>query len=453
MWSRSCSKLGAGPPRAGRRRPPSPRACGPTPFRRRGRTHRAPRDGSAPLLCSSPRFLGALPALRLAESAAFQTPRPGQCRYQSFTFTSSCLGMTVSARRHADESFTVSRCTPDVAALSARAWSGAATLAAVADGAAGGAGALAAVTVPVPADLDLSAAVLARPAARRPLRLPRTARSRRLRARRARQAATIEASGPGRFADVAARAREFGAGGASPTTPRRTRSARPPPGPVFVGGFAFAHDGGALAGVVLAGAGLACAPGARARAAGRRGTDDPQCCRSARRRRRGGGRAAAASRASELAPAAMPLLDPDPVRAHPRGERGPALALRARRGARRGAHPRRRAREGRARAGGARPRAAPPHDPAAVFGALRELFPACYCWCVGTPEAAFVGASPELLVRRDGQRAQTVALAGTTRRSADPPWTTTWASSSSRARRTARSRRSWRAASSARSTR
>jgi salicylate biosynthesis isochorismate synthase/menaquinone-specific isochorismate synthase len=60
------------------------------------------------------------------------------------------------------------------------------------------------------------------------------------------------------------------------------------------------------------------------------------------------------------------------------------------------------------------------HDPAAVFGALRELFPACYCWCVGTPGAAFVGASPELLVRRDGQRAQTVALAGTTRRSADP---------------------------------
>ena len=31
-----------------------------------------------------------------------------------------------------------------------------------------------------------------------------------------------------------------------------------------------------------------------------------------------------------------------------------------------------------------------------------------------------MGASPELLVRRDGARAQTVALAGTTRRSADP---------------------------------
>ena len=37
-----------------------------------------------------------------------------------------------------------------------------------------------------------------------------------------------------------------------------------------------------------------------------------------------------------------------------------------------------------------------------------------------TPELAFLGASPELLVRREGARAQSVALAGTTRRSADP---------------------------------
>ena len=44
----------------------------------------------------------------------------------------------------------------------------------------------------------------------------------------------------------------------------------------------------------------------------------------------------------------------------------------------------------------------------------------CYCYCVGGAEGCFVGASPELLVRRDGARAQTVALAGTTRRSADP---------------------------------
>jgi salicylate biosynthesis isochorismate synthase len=60
------------------------------------------------------------------------------------------------------------------------------------------------------------------------------------------------------------------------------------------------------------------------------------------------------------------------------------------------------------------------HDPAGVYGALRELFPACFCFCVGTPEAAFLGASPELLVRRSGAVAATVALAGSTRRSADP---------------------------------
>ncbi len=60
------------------------------------------------------------------------------------------------------------------------------------------------------------------------------------------------------------------------------------------------------------------------------------------------------------------------------------------------------------------------HDPAAVHGALRELFPSCFCFCCGTPEAAFVGASPELLVRRRGPVAATVALAGSTRRSADP---------------------------------
>jgi isochorismate synthase len=60
------------------------------------------------------------------------------------------------------------------------------------------------------------------------------------------------------------------------------------------------------------------------------------------------------------------------------------------------------------------------HEPAAVFGALRELFPSCFCFCCGSPEAAFVGASPELLIRRSGASAATVALAGSTRRSADP---------------------------------
>jgi menaquinone-specific isochorismate synthase len=60
------------------------------------------------------------------------------------------------------------------------------------------------------------------------------------------------------------------------------------------------------------------------------------------------------------------------------------------------------------------------HDPAALFGALRDLFPSCFCFCFGTGQAAFLGASPELLVRRSGAVAATVALAGTTSRSADP---------------------------------
>jgi salicylate biosynthesis isochorismate synthase/menaquinone-specific isochorismate synthase len=60
------------------------------------------------------------------------------------------------------------------------------------------------------------------------------------------------------------------------------------------------------------------------------------------------------------------------------------------------------------------------HDPAPLFGAMREQFPACFCFCCGTPEAAFIGASPELLVRRTGASVSTVALAGSTRRSSDP---------------------------------
>src|SRR6185312_4733379 len=61
-----------------------------------------------------------------------------------------------------------------------------------------------------------------------------------------------------------------------------------------------------------------------------------------------------------------------------------------------------------------------PFNPGAVFAALRSGYPSCYCFCVGTPEAAFLGASPELLVRRAGAVVSTVALAGSTRRSADP---------------------------------
>jgi isochorismate synthase len=60
------------------------------------------------------------------------------------------------------------------------------------------------------------------------------------------------------------------------------------------------------------------------------------------------------------------------------------------------------------------------HDPAAVFGLLREAFETSYVYAVGRGDATFIGASPELLIRREGQRATTVALAGSARRSADP---------------------------------
>ena len=60
------------------------------------------------------------------------------------------------------------------------------------------------------------------------------------------------------------------------------------------------------------------------------------------------------------------------------------------------------------------------HDPAAVFAVLREAFPSCFNYAIGRGESTFIGASPELLVRREGARAATIALAGSAPRSADP---------------------------------
>ena len=63
---------------------------------------------------------------------------------------------------------------------------------------------------------------------------------------------------------------------------------------------------------------------------------------------------------------------------------------------------------------------AAPFDPAALFGAIREGFPSCFNFCVGTPESAFIGASPELLVSSEGRTVAAVGLAGSSRRSSDP---------------------------------
>jgi salicylate biosynthesis isochorismate synthase/menaquinone-specific isochorismate synthase len=55
-----------------------------------------------------------------------------------------------------------------------------------------------------------------------------------------------------------------------------------------------------------------------------------------------------------------------------------------------------------------------------VLHRLAARFPACFIFGIGRGDGAMVGASPELLLRRDGQRVETVALAGSTRRSDDP---------------------------------
>ncbi len=60
------------------------------------------------------------------------------------------------------------------------------------------------------------------------------------------------------------------------------------------------------------------------------------------------------------------------------------------------------------------------YDPPALLGVLREEFPSCFVFCIGRGEATLIAASPELLVRREGHRVSTLALAGSTRRSADP---------------------------------
>lgn len=56
------------------------------------------------------------------------------------------------------------------------------------------------------------------------------------------------------------------------------------------------------------------------------------------------------------------------------------------------------------------------------FAAIRELrtrFPECTLFALADGEAVFIGATPELLIRREGRRASTLALAGSMRRGSD----------------------------------
>jgi salicylate biosynthesis isochorismate synthase/menaquinone-specific isochorismate synthase len=191
-----------------------------------------------------------------------------------------------------------------------------------------------------------------------------------------------------------------------------------PEAPIAVGGFAFAPDGGgSLAWEGFEPASLVVPEIALVRSAGR--LTLTACALVAPDDTSDGLAASLERRIEELRARELPLFDPDPsgryrVASTMPPEHFEAAVARARELIAAGSLEKIvLAREVQVHA----PRA---HDPAAVFGALREAFPSCFIVCVGRGEAAFVAASPELLVRREGQRVSTMALAGSTRRSADP---------------------------------
>ena len=235
-------------------------------------------------------------------------------------------------------------------------------------------------------------------------------------------AAALEARGRRPLPRASRRARATSAGARSPTTPPPTRRARPAPARCSSAASRSRTTAARRPEWSLARAGVARAARGLARAPARRGAHDRQRRWStATSAPDAAGRARCARAPRELRAGRDAAARPRPGRARPRwpAPRRPRTTRQAVR-ARRRAHPR----PASSRRSCSRARCACTRrgriDPAPVLGALRDGLPGCYCYCVGTPELAFVGASPELLVRRDGARAQTVALAGTTRRSADP---------------------------------
>jgi isochorismate synthase len=223
----------------------------------------------------------------------------------------------------------------------------------------------------------------------------------------------IEAAGAGRFAEVAARWRQAAT----------TAAADPPDGPrgaglVAVGGFAFADDGGASP----AWAGFEPAALTVPEVAlSRRGDDvrltlaalvapDDVAAEVEGRLR---------DRVEQLRARPLPMLDPAPAgRTHVASAMPPehyeSAVARAVEQIRAGELDKLvLARE-------VDVHSAAGHDPAAILGILREGFPGCYVLCMARERSALVAASPELLARREGQRASTMALAGSIRRSADP---------------------------------
>ena len=280
---------------------------------------------------------------------------------------------------------------------------------------------LATISVPLPADVDPSAVVCAsRRAGEQWFVFEQPDRGRAALASLG-EAAHLSASGPDRFAVVADRWRGMSAAAvADPTEGLGS-------GPIAVGGFAFAPDGGG-------------APHWAGFAPASLIVPEVALTRRAPRRNRGDAHAevrltlAAMAhpddlaeelmarlerRLAELRDEPLPLLDPAPMgryqvaSAMPPEHYESAVASAVRLIERGEIEKVVLAREVQVHA----PRE---YDPAAVFGVLREAFPSCFVFCVGRGNATLVAASPELLVRREGHRVSTLALAGSTRRSADP---------------------------------
>jgi salicylate biosynthesis isochorismate synthase len=223
----------------------------------------------------------------------------------------------------------------------------------------------------------------------------------------------LEAEGPQRFATVAQRWTTRTADAVADASTGEEAE-----GLVAVGGFAFADDGASsLAWDGFAAASLVVPVLALA---GRRGRvratiavlvhagDDPESVVGS-----------ALARVDAVEPARAPLLDPDPAsRARVTSALPPA-------------HYEHAVQSGvdRIRAGAfekivlareVQVSGRPTPDPAAVLGVLHDAYEGCAVVAVGRGDRTFVAATPELLVRRAGNRVATLALAGTTGRSSDP---------------------------------
>jgi salicylate biosynthesis isochorismate synthase/menaquinone-specific isochorismate synthase len=273
-------------------------------------------------------------------------------------------------------------------------------------------GVLAAVTVAVGHDVDPAAVVFASRRAGEPWFCIEQPDRGRTAVAALGCAVAIEAHGRDRFEQVALRWRALAA--AALTDSADARGA----GLIAAGGFAFAPDGGASphwSGFAPASLHVPAVSLARTgdevqlTVAALASPDDTA----------DGLLAAVERRLAQLLSAPLALLDPDPVGRHQVAASTPpehyeAAVARAVERIRAGALEKIvLAREVQVHAPAA-------HDAAAIFGVLREGFPSCFCFCVGRGDAAFLAASPELLIRRDGMRASTLALAGSRRRSADP---------------------------------